>query len=180
MLGPTTYQLPISARPVCSHWHAHHQGYSNSLGTVGAQPVVVEVHIRFLHVPEEVGDRHYAHQFAGLQVQLFLSGGEKFLSICRKKYRLNGVSLLSLPYRPRLHLLLRICPCGCMPWRAIPTGKSASGGRGDPDSRKLQMDFAFWVRDKTPGFRPHAFLGEGAECSTPTLLGWLCPVTKDV
>ena len=70
---------------MCLHWHAHHQGYSNSLGTVGAQTMVVEVQEGLFHVPEEVGDRHHAHQFAGLCVQLPLSGGEQFLSICRKR-----------------------------------------------------------------------------------------------
>ena len=69
---------------MCPHWHAHHQGYSNSLGSVGAQPMVVEVYVGLLHVPDEVGDGHYAHQFAGLQVQLLLSSGEKFLGICKK------------------------------------------------------------------------------------------------
>ena len=73
---------------MCPHWHAHHQGYSNSLGSVGAQPMVVEVYVGLLHVPDEVGDGHYAHQFAGLQVQLLLSSGEKFLGICKKKKKM--------------------------------------------------------------------------------------------
>ena len=47
--------------------------------------MVVEVHVGLLHGPDEVGDRHYAHQFAGLQVQLLLSSGEKFLGIYKKK-----------------------------------------------------------------------------------------------
>lgn len=46
--------------------------------------MVVEVHVGLFHVPEKVGDRHYARQFAGLQVQLPLSGGEKFLRIYTK------------------------------------------------------------------------------------------------
>ena len=66
--------------------------------------MVVEVYVGLLHVPDEVGDGHYAHQFAGLQVQLLLSSGEKFLGICKKKKKdargRSGVSLLPLPYLP--------------------------------------------------------------------------------
>lgn len=76
---------PLLPAFTCPHWYAHHQGYSNGLGTPGAQSMVVEVHIGLLHVPDEVGDGHYAHKSAGLQVQLPLSGGEKFLCICRKR-----------------------------------------------------------------------------------------------
>lgn len=83
-MGPALCQPPPLPVFTCPHWHAHHQGYGNRLGTVGAQPVVVEVHIGLFHVPEKVGDRHYARQFAGLQVQLPLSGGEKLLRIYTK------------------------------------------------------------------------------------------------
>lgn len=54
--------------------------------------MVVEVHVGLLHVPDKVGDGHYTHQFAGLQVQLPLSGGEKFLRIYTKKWRKWGFS----------------------------------------------------------------------------------------
>jgi hypothetical protein len=44
--------------------------------------MVVEIHAGLLHVPDEVGGRHYTHQFAGLQVQLLLSDVEEFLCVC--------------------------------------------------------------------------------------------------
>jgi hypothetical protein len=47
--------------------------------------MVVEVHAGLLHVPDEVGGRHYAHHFAGLQVQLPLASGEELLCICRER-----------------------------------------------------------------------------------------------
>ena len=64
--------------------HAHHQSYSNGLGTLGAQPIMVEVHAGLLHVLDEVGGGYYAHEFAGLQVQFLLSDGEEFLCVCRE------------------------------------------------------------------------------------------------
>lgn len=56
--------------------------------------MVVEIHVGLLHVPEKVGDRHHAHQSAGFQVQLILSGGEKFLCIYRKKMQVDEVGFL--------------------------------------------------------------------------------------
>lgn len=54
--------------------------------------MMVEVHAGLLHVLDEVGGRHYAHQSAGLQVQFLLSDGEEFLCVCRE--RQNEISLL--------------------------------------------------------------------------------------
>lgn len=41
--------------------HPHHQSYGDGLGALGAQPVMVEVHVGLLHVPDEVGGGHYAY-----------------------------------------------------------------------------------------------------------------------
>lgn len=54
--------------------------------------MMVEVHAGLLHVLDEVGGRHYAHQSAGLQVQFLLSDGEEFLCVCRE--RQNEISFL--------------------------------------------------------------------------------------
>lgn len=85
-------QVPCAASPK----HAYHQGYSDSLGTEGAQTVVVEIHVRLFYVPEEVRDRHHIHYFAGLQVQLLLSSGEGLLSIYGERQGEVSFALSSL------------------------------------------------------------------------------------
>lgn len=163
---------------MCPHWHAHHQGYSNSFGTVGAQPMVVEVHVGLLHVPDEVGHRHDAHQSAGFQVQLLLSSGEQFLSICgsrgeRMRRSFSSTFAVS-PSSPRPHSILTVSP--------LPEDLSPGVGAPAPTevsrwwetrTPESPVDASLWVREKTPGFRTQATM-----CPTPTFLGWLHPGTS--